>query len=77
MKGTTMGQDFYYTVNVQNLSQDGRSDVQRFENENAARAFAASMAGILDDNGTLFDIDVYYVDIDHMTWLTGYSNLPE
>ena len=71
-----MGQDFYYTVNVQDMSYYGKDYVQRFENENTARAFAASMADVLSDNGTLFDIDVYYIDIDHRAWLTGYSNLP-
>lgn len=72
-----MGQDFYYAVNVQNMSQDVKNDVQRFEDEKTARAFAESMAGILDDNGTLFNIDVYYIDIDHMSWLTGYCNVAE
>lgn len=71
-----MGQDFYYTVNIQNMSCDGKNSFKRFEDENTARAFAASMADVLDDNGTLFDIDVYYIDIDHRAWLTGYSNLP-
>jgi len=64
-----MGQDFYYTVNVKH--------VHRFEDESTARAFAASLADVLDNGDALFNLDMYYIDIDHTTWLTGYSNLPE
>ena len=72
-----MGQDFYYSVSVQNMSRNCATAYQRFTDENTARAFAASMANVLDDSGILFDIDVYYIDIDHKSWLTVYSNLPE
>lgn len=72
-----MKQSTYYNVYVRNMSYDYESEVQRFEDEDTARAFAASMANVLDDNGTLFDIDVVRIEGERTAWLTGYSNLPE
>lgn len=75
-KGTTMDQDFYYTVNVR-LVRDNKVRVNRFADEDAALAAAALLTDVLNANGTLFDIDVYYIDIDHKSWLAGYCNEPE
>lgn len=69
--------DYYYIVTVKNLSADKPTQNMRFHTEVAARAEAKALAEALDDAGILYDIDVYYVDIDHQTWLTGYFNMPE
>ena len=73
-----MGNDFCYTVTAQAMFCGCcKCKTQRFEDEDTALAVAAKLADVLDEDGTLFDIDVYYVDIDHRRWLAGYSNLPE
>ena len=71
-----MKQTTYYNVYIRNMSYDYENDVQRFEDEDTARAFAASMANVLDDNDILFDIDVVRVVSERPAWLTGFSNLP-
>lgn len=70
--------DYYYVVTVEDLSADKPTQNLRFHTETAARAEAKAIAEALDDAGIVFDIDVYYVDIDHQSWLTGYCNdIPE
>ena len=69
--------DFCYSVIVENLSFDKPIKRLSFHTEVAARAEAKAIAEQLDDAGILYDIDVYYMDIDHKRWLTGYCNLPE
>lgn len=69
--------DYCYVVTVENLSADKPTENLRFHTEEAARAEAKAIAETLDDAGILFDIDVYYLDVDHKTWLTGYCNVPE
>lgn len=70
--------DYCYTITVEDLSADKPMQTLRFHTEAAARAEAKAIAEALDDAGIVFDIDVYYVDIDHQSWLTGYCNdVPE
>lgn len=69
--------DFCYSVIVEKLSADKPTKRLSFHTEVAARAEAKAIAESLDDAGILYDIDVYYLDVDHKRWLTGYSNLPE
>lgn len=71
-----MKQSTYYNVYVRNMSCDYKSDVQQFKDEDTARAFATSMANVLDDNDILFDIDVVRVDGGRREWVVGYGNLP-
>lgn len=70
-----MGQDFYYAVNIQNISCDDKDSCHRFKDKSEAKSFALAMVDMLDSNNTLFNIDVYYVSSDRMKWITGYSNL--
>ena len=75
-----MDSNLHYAVIAQIMSCDCERDVlriQRFEDENTAQAYATKLANVFGENGILYDIDVYYVDIDHSTLLAGYSNLPE
>lgn len=73
-----MGSDFYYIVTAQAMfCGTCHCRTQRFKDENTALAVAAKLADVLDEDRFLFDIDVYYRDIDHFGWVDGYSNLPK
>lgn len=69
--------DYCYIVRIDYLSADKPMQSLDFHTEEAARAEAKAIAEYLDDSGILYDIDVYYVDVDHKAWLTGWCNVAD